>query len=103
MNKPSYPQQNQGGQQMYQASDGKWYPVAQMPQNWNQNQSHLPQQQNYYGQQPMNYGQQQGYQQPGQPIYVQQQQRPYGGGAETSCLAALCGALLCFDLGACLF
>jgi hypothetical protein len=27
-------QMEQEGQQMYQASDGKWYPTAQMPQNW---------------------------------------------------------------------
>ncbi|GMK55877.1 hypothetical protein CspeluHIS016_0209330 [Cutaneotrichosporon spelunceum] len=87
-------------QNMYQASDGKWYPVEHMPQGYSQ-------QGNYgggYGQQSqMQYG---GMQQ--QPIYVQQQQRPSGGGgtgaaAGVGCCAALCGMLLCFDLGACLF
>ncbi len=24
----------QGGNDMYQASDGKWYPRSQMPENW---------------------------------------------------------------------
>ncbi|EIW65763.1 hypothetical protein TREMEDRAFT_66137 [Tremella mesenterica DSM 1558] len=32
MNKP------EPGQDMYQANDGKWYPRAQMPQNWQQGQ-----------------------------------------------------------------
>ncbi|TXT15202.1 uncharacterized protein COLE_01395 [Cutaneotrichosporon oleaginosum] len=86
---------------MYQASDGKWYPVEHMPQGYGGGQ------QGYggYGQQPqMQYGGQ-------QPIYVQQQGRPGGAGAAAGtgaaaglgCCAALCGMLLCFDLGACLF
>lgn len=62
---------------MYQASDGKWYPVSSMPQG---------QQQNYggYGQGGgMQYGQQQ------QPIYVQQGHSGGGGAgaaAGTGCL-----------------
>ncbi|WVQ93147.1 hypothetical protein IAU59_000211 [Kwoniella sp. CBS 9459] len=84
---------------MYQASDGKWYPVASMPQGWQQNQPNQA-----YGQQP--YGQQQPMYQGSQPVYVQQ--RPgagmgAGAGAGMGVCAALCGALLCFDLGACLF
>lgn len=108
------------GNDMYQANDGKWYPRAQMPQNWQQGPSqggqgyYGPNQGMQYGQQPYGqqpYGQQQYGQQQyggGQNYYVQQQQRPMGGmgsgaAAGTGCLAALCGALLCFDLGACLF
>lgn len=46
----------QGGNDMYQASDGKWYPRSQMPDNWQQQ-----------GGGGMGYGQQGygGYQQPG--------------------------------------
>ncbi|RXK38475.1 hypothetical protein M231_04240 [Tremella mesenterica] len=106
MNKP------EPGQDMYQANDGKWYPRAQMPQNWQQGQQSYsgPQQgmnqpygygqsSNPYGQQPYGYGQQ-----PTQVHYVQD--RGYGGGSGAGgagCLAALCAGLLCFDLGACLF
>lgn len=57
-------------QQMYQASDGKWYPVSSMPQNYGGGGYGG----GYGGGQPqMQYGQQ-------QPIYVQQG-RPSGGGA----------------------
>ncbi|KAL7421143.1 hypothetical protein Q5752_004028 [Cryptotrichosporon argae] len=87
---PQYPQQTQNGQQMYQASDGKWYPVQAMPQNW-QGQGQQP---GYYGQPQMST----------QPVYVQQQRTGMGGmGAGGGILAALCAGLLCFDLGACLF
>lgn len=72
---------------MYQASDGKWYPVQHMPQG----QGGYGQQGGYgggYGQQPqMQYGQQ-------QPIYVQQQGgRPGAGGAGTGAAAGMgcCG------------
>lgn len=61
-------------QQMYQASDGKWYPVSAMPQGY----------QAGYGQGGnMQYGHQ-------QPIYVQQPQHGGGGAAAaaggTGCL-----------------
>ncbi|WVF65474.1 hypothetical protein IAT40_000202 [Kwoniella sp. CBS 6097] len=105
MNKPG----DQNNQQMYQASDGKWYPVATMPQGWQQNQNQggygggqgAYYGQQAYGQQP--YGQQQPMYPGSQPVYVQQ--RPGGGagmGAGAGLCAGLCGALLCFDLGACL-
>jgi hypothetical protein len=60
---------------MYQASDGKWYPVEHMPQNY--------QQQGGYGggYGGGGYGQQ-------QPIYVQQQGRPGGAGAAGTGAAA---------------
>ncbi|WVW79428.1 hypothetical protein I302_101397 [Kwoniella bestiolae CBS 10118] len=102
MNKPTYQPdqyQNPGQQQMYQASDGKWYPTSSMPQGWQQQGG-----QGYgYGQQA--YGNQQPMYPNSQPVYVQQQRgRGMGGAAAgTGIFAALCGALLCFDLGACLF
>ncbi|WRT69132.1 uncharacterized protein IL334_006116 [Kwoniella shivajii] len=88
-------------QHLYQASDGKWYPRTQMPQGYNT--------QNGgggggygYGQQP--YGQQQPMYPQSQPVYVQQQGGNRGTpGAGMGIFAGLCGALLCFDLGACLF
>ena len=43
MDKPQYNQQPSQSD-MYQASDGKWYPRSSMPQNWQQGQ----QQQNSY-------------------------------------------------------
>ncbi|WVQ81475.1 hypothetical protein IAT38_003599 [Cryptococcus sp. DSM 104549] len=94
MNKPNYPQQQHQGQQMYQASDGQWYPVAAMPQNWQPGQ----QQQGYYGQQQPMYPQ-------SQPVYVEQRGSGMGAGAGAGMgiCAGLCAALLCFDLGACLF
>ncbi|WVR09010.1 hypothetical protein IAU60_006070 [Kwoniella sp. DSM 27419] len=97
MNKPNY-----GGapnQQMYQASDGKWYPTSSMPQNWQQGQG----QGGYgggYGQQP--YGQQQPMYPQSQPVYVQQRPGGGGAGAGAGLCAGLCAGLLCFDLGACL-
>ncbi|KAK8844001.1 hypothetical protein IAR55_006794 [Kwoniella newhampshirensis] len=104
MNKPAYPQAEQNGQQMYQASDGKWYPTASMPQNWPGPQQGGGGGYGGYGQQQGYYGQQQPMYPQSQPVYVQQ--RPAGAGAGaaagTGIFAALCGALLCFDLGACL-
>ncbi|KAK6906081.1 hypothetical protein L486_06352 [Kwoniella mangroviensis CBS 10435] len=97
--KPTYqPDQYQQQQQMYQASDGKWYPTSSMPQGWQQQQPGYG-----YGQQP--YGQQQPMYPNSQPVYVQQQGGRGAGaaGAGMGVCAALCGALLCFDLGACLF
>ncbi|WWC73034.1 uncharacterized protein I206_106999 [Kwoniella pini CBS 10737] len=99
MNKPTYPN-DQGQQQMYQASDGKWYPTSAMPQGWQQQGGYG----GGYGQQP--YGQQQPMYPNSQPVYVQQQGgrgAGAGAGAGMGIFAALCGALLCFDLGACLF
>ncbi|WWD21343.1 hypothetical protein CI109_105827 [Kwoniella shandongensis] len=101
MNKPAYPQTEQNGQQMYQASDGRWYPTSSMPQNWQGPQGGpqggYGQPQNYYGQQQQMYPQ-------SQPVYVQNRPGRAGAGAAagTGIFAALCGALLCFDLGACL-
>lgn len=63
-------------QQMYQASDGKWYPVSSMPQGAQQGYGGgYGQPGGGYGQQGMQYGQQQ------QPIYVQQGHSGGGGGA----------------------
>ncbi|WWC91145.1 uncharacterized protein L201_006086 [Kwoniella dendrophila CBS 6074] len=90
---------NPNQQQMYQASDGKWYPTSSMPQGWQQQQGGYG---GGYGQQP--YGQQQPMYPNSQPVYVQQPGRGTGApGAGMGIFAALCGALLCFDLGACLF
>ncbi|WRT69131.1 uncharacterized protein IL334_006115 [Kwoniella shivajii] len=93
MDKHSYPQHSGNGHHqqqgqapgMYQASDGKWYPVTQMPQG------------SGYGQQP--YGHQQPMHPHSQPVYVQQQ-KPNGGSGGMGCVAGLlagacCGLCLC--------
>jgi len=124
MSKPGFPTQMQNGQQMYQASDGKWYPIAALDPQWQGQQGPGGgQARGYYGQQPpMGYGQgyppqgygqqgygQQGYGQQGyggQPVYVQSQPGYGGGGGGgmgSGLLAGLCGALLCFDIGMCCF
>ncbi|TYJ52046.1 hypothetical protein B9479_007347 [Cryptococcus floricola] len=104
MSKPSYPTQNQSGQQMYQASDGNWYPTTSMPQNWQGQQQ--PPQPSYGGGYQQPYGQQQPmYAHQTQPVYVQDQRGAggmgAGAGAGAGLCAGLCAGLLCFDL--CLF
>ncbi|KAK6906082.1 hypothetical protein L486_06351 [Kwoniella mangroviensis CBS 10435] len=87
-----YPQQ-QGQPGMYQASDGKWYPVSAMPQGHQQGGG-------FYGQ----YGQQPPMAPGPQPVYINQQSGGGGGGAGCACCAGICAAmtgLCCLDL--CLF
>ncbi|KAL7421144.1 hypothetical protein Q5752_004029 [Cryptotrichosporon argae] len=79
-------------QQMYQANDGKWYPVQQMPQGGYQPQPQMGFQQQGYGQP---YGQQQGYAQQGRP--------QQGMSTAEGCCAGLCAGLLCFDCLECCF
>ncbi|KIR28555.1 hypothetical protein I309_02480 [Cryptococcus deuterogattii LA55] len=100
MNKPNYPTMQQNGQQMYQASDGQWYPMSAMPQNWHGSQQPpqpgyggYQQQQGYYGQQQPMYAT--------QPVYVENRGAGAGAGAATGLCAGLCAGLLCLDL--CLF
>ncbi|WVW79427.1 hypothetical protein I302_101396 [Kwoniella bestiolae CBS 10118] len=87
-------QQNQQQPGMYQASDGKWYPVSAMPQGHQQG--------GFYGQ----YGQQQPMAPGPQPVYIQQQGSNKGGAGAgcCACCAGVCAAmtgLCCLDL--CLF
>ncbi|KAL1407565.1 hypothetical protein Q8F55_006998 [Vanrija albida] len=81
---------SQNQQQMYQASDGKWYPVSAMPQNFAAQQQ--PPSYGYGQQPPMQYGQQQP-----QQIYVQQQ-RPSGGGAGAGAAGAVGCLAACYEV-----
>ncbi|GFZ49927.1 hypothetical protein JCM24511_07330 [Saitozyma sp. JCM 24511] len=63
----------QTGQPVYQASDGKWYPVSMLPQNYQSYPQALGPPQSYYGgQQPIAYPQPAAYHQP--TAYPQQGQ-----------------------------
>ncbi|WVN87990.1 uncharacterized protein L203_103188 [Cryptococcus depauperatus CBS 7841] len=96
MNNHSYPTMDQGGQQMYQASDGNWYPISTMPKGWNGQQPSQPAfgGGQYQQQPPMHYQTQ-------PVIYEDRRGVGAGAGAGMGLCAGLCAGLLCFDL--CLF